>query len=122
MTDAEATTGTSPEQLAELLESGEAEVIDVRTDAERAAGHIAGTRHVPFERLFAEAGDLDRARPIVFYCRSGERSAAAAQALTASGWTVATSLEGGLVAWVEHGLPLEPADGQVVEPSGLPPA
>ena len=119
MTDAP---GTSPEQLAALIESGDAEVIDVRTDAEWAAGHIAGTRHVPFERLVAEAGDLDRSRPIVFYCRSGDRSAAAAQALTASGWTAVTSLDGGLVAWVEHGLPLEPADGQVVEPSALPPS
>jgi rhodanese-related sulfurtransferase len=111
----------SPERLAEILESGEAEVVDVRTDGERAAGHIEGTRHIPFDRLLAEAGELDRSRPIVFYCRSGDRSGAAVEAFAASGWD-ASSLAGGLIAWVDDGRPLEPADGEVVEPSSLPPA
>jgi rhodanese-related sulfurtransferase len=111
----------SPERLAEVLESGEAEVVDVRTDGERAAGHIAGTRHIPFDRLVAEAAELDRSRPIVFYCRSGDRSGAAVEAFAASGWE-ASGLTGGLIAWVEDGRPLEPADGEVVEPSSLPPA
>ena len=111
----------SPERLAELIEGGEAEVVDVRTDGERAAGHIAGTRHIPFDRLLAAAAELDKARPLVFYCRSGDRSAAAVEAFAASGWN-ASSLAGGLLAWVEEGRPLEPADGEVTEPSTLPPA
>jgi rhodanese-related sulfurtransferase len=110
-----------PERLAELLESGEADVIDVRTDEERAAGHIPGTRHVAFEVLPGESASLDHSRLVVFYCRSGDRSKSAAEAFAASGWHAA-SVAGGLLAWVDEGRPLEPEDGKVVEPSGLPPA
>jgi rhodanese-related sulfurtransferase len=111
----------SPTRLAEILESGEADVIDVRTDGERAAAHIAGTRHIPFEELLAASGELDRSRPIVFYCRSGDRSGAAVQAFAASGWE-ASSLAGGLLAWVQEARPVEPEGGEVLEASSLPPA
>jgi rhodanese-related sulfurtransferase len=111
----------TPERLAEIIDSGEAEVVDVRTEGERAAGHIARTRHTPFDRLLAEAAELDKSRPIVFYCRSGDRSGAAVEAFTASGWD-ASSLAGGILAWAEAGRPLEPDDGRIVEPSSLPPA
>jgi rhodanese-related sulfurtransferase len=79
-------TELAPGQVAELAKGGEAQVIDVRADYEHAAGHIAGTRHIPLTRLEDEAAALDRSRPVVFYCRSGERSGAAAQAFRASGW------------------------------------
>jgi rhodanese-related sulfurtransferase len=111
----------SPSELAEILAQGGADVIDVRTDGERAAAHIPGTRHIPFEELLAASAALDRSRPIVFYCRSGDRSGAAVQAFAASGWE-ASSLAGGLIAWVEDGRPVEPEGGQVVEPSAMPPA
>jgi rhodanese-related sulfurtransferase len=55
---------------------------------------------------------LDRERPVVFYCRSGSRSALAAQAFAAAGFE-AHNLDGGLKAWVTEGLPIEPADGHV---------
>jgi rhodanese-related sulfurtransferase len=48
----------------------------------------------------------------VFYCRSGSRSALAAQAFAAAGFE-AHNLDGGLKAWVKDGLPIEPADGHV---------
>jgi rhodanese-related sulfurtransferase len=111
----------STDRLAELLESGEAQVIDVRTAEERAAGHIANTRHVPFEGLAGESSALDQSRPVVFVCRSGDRSKSAAEAFAASGWE-ASSVAGGLLAWTEEGRPIEPQDGKVVEASGLPPA
>ena len=52
---------------------------------------------------------------MIFYCRSGNRSALAAAAFRQSGWD-AYNLAGGLLAWVEHGLPLDPPDGEVAEP------
>ena len=52
---------------------------------------------------------------MVFYCRSGARSALAAQAFRASGFD-AYNLAGGLVAWTERGLPLEPDGGAVAGP------
>jgi rhodanese-related sulfurtransferase len=97
----------APERVAELLAQGW-EVIDVREDHEREAGHIAGTRHVELERLAAEAGTIDRDAPVVFYCRVGARSGMAVQAFRASGYE-AYNMAGGLTEWARRGLPLAPA-------------
>jgi rhodanese-related sulfurtransferase len=110
----------APERVAEMLEAGELELVDVRTSEEHDAGHVAGDRHLPIERLAEGAGALDPSNTLVFYCRVGERSAVAAEALAASGRD-AYSMAGGLVSWAEQGLPLKPEGGVVLEHSALPP-
>ena len=102
----------TPEQASELAERGEVRLVDVRETREWDAGHIAGARLVEMDRLTEEAPSLTGEPPVVFYCRTGHRSAVAAQAFTASGLT-AYNMAGGLVAWVERGLPLEPDDGTI---------
>lgn len=104
----------SPRRAAELVAQG-AQLIDVRQDDEHAVGHIEGSQHIELDRLPSEAGAIDRDRPVVFYCRSGSRSALATQAFRAAGYE-AHNLTGGLLAWKEGGLPLEPADGVVAGP------
>jgi rhodanese-related sulfurtransferase len=101
----------SPGRAAELLHGG-AQGVDVREQYERDAGHIADTIHIELDRLTAEVDRLDRERPVVFYCRTGSRSALAAQAFAAAGFE-AHNLDGGLKAWVKEGRPIEPADGHV---------
>jgi rhodanese-related sulfurtransferase len=102
----------SPARVAELMREG-AQVIDVREPYEREAGRIPGdSAHIELDRLTDEAGSIDRERPVVFYCRSGSRSALAADAFAAAGYD-AHNLGGGLKAWVKEGLPIEPADGHV---------
>ncbi len=101
----------SPRRAAELLRDG-AQGVDVREQYERDAGHIADTVHIELDQLTGAADSLDRERPIVFYCRTGSRSALAAQAFAAAGFE-AHNLHGGLEAWVTDGLPIEPADGRV---------
>jgi rhodanese-related sulfurtransferase len=102
----------SPARVAEMVRD-EAQLIDVREPYEREAGRIPDdTAHIELDRLTEEAGSIDRARPVVFYCRSGSRSLLAAQAFAAAGYD-AHNLDGGLKAWVADGLPLEPADGHV---------
>ena len=102
----------SPARVAELVAGG-AQLIDVRESYEREAGRIPDdSAHIELDRLTAEADSLDRKRAVVFYCRSGNRSALAAQAFAAAGYD-AHNLDGGLKAWVADGLPLEPADGRV---------
>jgi hydroxyacylglutathione hydrolase/adenylyltransferase/sulfurtransferase len=118
--EAETATELAPERAAELTRDG-ARLIDVRGADEHEAGHIAGDELIPFDQLKARAGDLDPAAPVVLYCRSGDRSGAAVQALRASGYD-AYSIEGGLVEWTEQGLPIEPEGGHVAQPHGLPPA
>src|SRR5690349_17974471 len=106
----------APKDAAALIEQGAA-VIDVRDDDEYEAGHIAGAQHVSIERLSeAEVGD----GAVILYCRSGDRSEPAAAAFAASGRD-AHSIAGGLLAWTEEGLPIEPEDGTVAERVGLPP-
>jgi rhodanese-related sulfurtransferase len=109
----------SPSQAQQLLASG-AQLVDVRTDTEYAAGHIPGALLVPLADVQSEAAGLDRERPLVVYCRSGERSGMAADAFAASGWD-AHSIEGGLLQWADEGLPLEPEGGSVAENPNLPP-
>jgi rhodanese-related sulfurtransferase len=101
------------ERVAEVVAEGW-QVIDVREPHEWDAGRIAGTRHVPIAQLTAEAESFDRERPIVFYCRVGSRSGLATDAFRASGFE-AYHLRGGIVEWVQRGLPLEPADGRVAD-------
>ncbi len=102
----------APKRVAELLGEGETQLVDVREPYEHEAGRIAGDTHIELERLSGEADSLDRARPLVFYCRSGSRSAMAADAFRTAGYD-AYNMAGGLEAWVESGLPIEPADGRV---------
>ena len=51
---------------------------------------------------------------MVFYCRSGARSAMATEAFTQAGFD-AHNMVGGLLDWEAAGLPLEPADGRVAD-------
>jgi hydroxyacylglutathione hydrolase/adenylyltransferase/sulfurtransferase len=103
----------SAQRGAEMLAEG-AQMIDVREPYEREAGYIAGTRHIELERLASQADTIDRERPVIFQCRLGARSAMAAQAFRAAGYDAYT-LGGGLAAWVDAGLPIEPEGGYVAE-------
>jgi rhodanese-related sulfurtransferase len=102
-----------------VIDSG-SQVVDVRTESEFEAGHIPGARHVPVADIQREAGGLAKDKPVILYCRSGNRSGPAAEAFAASGWD-AHSIEGGLLAWQEAGFELEPADGSVAENPNMPP-
>lgn len=102
----------TPARAAELVRDGDAQLVDVRTPEEVEAGRIEGSKHIELEQLPAQAGEIERERPVVFYCRSGARSALATGAFRASGYE-AYNLDGGLLAWVEGGLPIEPEDGSV---------
>ena len=109
----------APDRVAELSREGEAQIVDVRTHAEHEVSRIPGARHVPLDELGAHAASIDRERPVVFVCRVGERSAMAAEGFRASGWDAHT-MAGGLVAWSEQGLPLEPEGAHVAHHSALP--
>lgn len=103
-----------PERAAELIEAGEVQLVDVREPYEVQAGRLAGARPIELERLASQAESLDRATPVLFYCRLGSRSGMAANAFRRAGFQ-AYSLTGGIMAWHERGLPLEPADGTVAD-------
>ncbi len=79
--------------------------IDVREYTEFAAGHIAGVRLVPLQRLGTEAIMWDKKTPLLLVCRSGKRATQAAATLDRLGFTDLAILEGGMEAWRQMGLP-----------------
>jgi rhodanese-related sulfurtransferase len=94
---------------------GEVLIVDVREDAEWDHSRIPGdVQHIPLGELTQRAGEIGGDKPVVFQCRLGSRSLMAAQAFRAAG-RKAYSLEGGLVAWDDEGLPLEPAGAGVAD-------
>lgn len=107
-------TALAPPQAAELIERG-ATVIDVRRPYEWDGGRLAGARHIEMNELSAAAGSIDRDRPVLFYCRGGNRSGMAADAFREAGYD-AYHLAGGLAAWAEAGRPLDPEGGEVRAP------
>lgn len=83
-------------ELAGRLESG-AHLIDVRTSAEHAAGHIPGSLNIPLDELRERLGALP-AGELVVYCKVGQRGHVATSLLTGLGRT-AINLDGGYLTW-----------------------
>ncbi len=83
-------------------------VIDVRTPAEFAAGHVDGAVNIDVQSpAFAtQIATLDQAQPYALYCRSGNRSAAAMDQMTSAGFTDVTNLDGGLTDLANAGAPV----------------
>jgi rhodanese-related sulfurtransferase len=107
------TTEVSREEARKLIEEG-AQLIDVRAEHEWEAGRIAGARHLPLDELAERTSEIDRERPVVLYCRGGNRSTMATDALADAGFD-AVKLSEGIVGWAEEDLPLEPEGGYVAE-------
>ena len=103
----------SRDEAQKLIEDG-AQLVDVRTGHEWEVGRIAGATHLPLDELAQRAGEIDKDRPVVLYCRGGNRSTMAAAALANAGYDAA-KLSEGIVGWVEAGLPVDPEDGYVAE-------
>jgi phage shock protein E len=81
-----------------LVERG-ALLVDVRTPEEFAAGHLPGAINVPVDEIDRRASELgDPHRSVVLYCRSGRRSARAAELLGKRGFTAVRNL-GPMSAW-----------------------
>jgi rhodanese-related sulfurtransferase len=103
----------SQEEARRLVADG-AQLLDVRTDREWEAGHIDGATHIDLPELPGRVEEIDKDRPVVVYCRTGNRSEMAAAALADGGYDV-VKMDEGMVGWAEAGLPLVPEDGYVAE-------
>lgn len=82
--------------LEEMRERG-ATILDVRTASEVVGGMLPGAVHIPLDELRDRIGELDLTRPLVVYCRSGQRSYFAYQLLRGSGAQAVYNLSGGWV-------------------------
>jgi rhodanese-related sulfurtransferase len=103
----------SRDEAQKLIDEG-AQLIDVRAAHEWDAGRIAGATHLPLDELAGRSGEIDPERPVILYCRGGNRSTMASDALAEAGFDAA-KLSEGIVGWAEAELPLEPDGARVAE-------
>lgn len=80
-------------------------LLDVRTAEEFAAGYIPGALNISLQDLQQQVDRVPTDKPVVVYCRSGNRSAFAARILQQAGYTEVYDL-GGIIEWARAGLPI----------------
>lgn len=86
-------------------------LLDVREDSEWAAGHVPGATHIPLGQLASRVAELPSDQTILVICRSGNRSQEGRDILLAAGVAPVTSVDGGVKAWRDAGLPY---DGEII--------
>lgn len=91
-----------------LFNNEDAILVDIQELEEFRNGHLPQARNLPLSALKAKVGELNvkKDRPIVVYCRTGNRSAQACNTLKNEGFESVRSLAGGLTAWQNANLPV----------------
>jgi len=95
----------SAEEFAAALKRPDTVLLDVRTPAEFASGHLPGAVNIDVNSadFAAQVGSLDPAKTYAVYCRSGNRSAVAMAAMQQLGFSNLFHLGGGIGAWTSAG-------------------
>lgn len=93
----------------EKQQNNELIIIDVRTPKEHAEGHIPDSKNIDIKSSEFEKtmNSLDKEASYAVHCNSGGRGKRAAKYMRENGFKHAKSLEGGIVKWTEHNLPIE---------------
>jgi rhodanese-related sulfurtransferase len=89
---------TGPDLAREIKSGDKPYVLDVRQPGEFRTGHIPGAHLIPLGEVAKRIEEIPKDKVIVTVCRSGHRSAMAAQQLVKAGYTV-KNLAGGMMAW-----------------------
>ncbi|TBH20088.1 rhodanese-like domain-containing protein [Thermus thermamylovorans] len=98
----------TPEEAKRLYDQGAA-FVDVREVEEYAQARIPQAQLIPLSEFAARYGEIPKDRPVVLYCRTGNRSWQAAAWLAAQGYGNVYNLDGGIVRWYRSGLPVDTA-------------
>ena len=104
-----AVTDVSVAQAVDLINNKNALIIDVRTPEEFAESHLPEANNFPVDTLsqnIETIKKLQRDKPLLVYCRSGKRSARAAEKLKNLGVNSVHNLKGGIKAWSDANNPL----------------
>ncbi len=102
--------GLPPAAFEKRISTPQIQVLDVRTAGEFQTGHLKNALQADWlnKDQFADRTQyLDKSKPLVVYCASGVRSAAAAKYLQEKGFTNVQNLKGGLTAWKLEGRAVE---------------
>ncbi len=100
--------GVAAAQAVQLLNRESGLFVDVREPTEFAAGHIPDAFHIPLAQLKARVQELEKfkGRPLIVYCRTGQRSGRGAVILRRRGFAAVHNLAGGIQAWQGENLPV----------------
>lgn len=101
--------GINPVDAARMIGTGDYQLLDVRSKSEWDEGHLEGAVRVAYgEEGFGKrvAERLTSSKPVIIYCRSGNRSAKALLELEEADIVIAGHISGGINAWREAGLPI----------------
>ena len=82
-------------------------LLDVREADEWAAGHVPGAVHIPLSELSQRVAEVPTDEAVLVICRSGNRSQEGRDILLAAGHSPVSSVDGGVRAWRDAGLPYE---------------
>ncbi len=97
-----------PSEVLAKLNDGTAYIVDVREPNEYAEAHIAGVTQMPLSQFDPSAVATPENNTLIFQCRSGQRCGMAADRLIAAGYEGEIyRMAGGLLAWIDAGLPVE---------------
>lgn len=109
----------TPKELSLLLETRpDLPLIDVRTPVEYDAAHVKQALNVPLDELspkaLVAADKVPGDQSVYILCRSGQRAAKAAEQFSKEGFGNAVVVEGGTLAWIAAGLPVEEGAGTTI--------
>jgi len=100
----------SPKEASAMYTAKKAIIVDVREDSEWNEQHIPGAIHIPLEQLTERLPELKQYKdsPVITQCKTGGRSAKALDVLKTEGFSKVYNMDGGIIAWDNAGLKLEP--------------
>lgn len=88
--------------LAERLKRDGLVLLDVREPHELEISRLPDAKNIPLGSLAARLSELDSAREMVVFCKSGTRSARAMELLATAGFKKVRNLRGGINAWAQE--------------------
>lgn len=92
-------------EVVQQINQRQAILIDIRKAESYKAGHIPQARNIPTEDLISKTEKIAKDKPIIVVCDTGRNAQRSVADLRKQGFTDVSVLEGGLVAWVQAGLP-----------------
>ncbi|RAU16500.1 rhodanese-like domain-containing protein [Nitrincola tibetensis] len=98
----------TPAEATRMINKESAIVVDIRPKKEWDAGHIAGSKNIPFADMERRISELDSAKevPIIVVCNLGQAAGSAGKKLKSAGFTNISRMSGGITEWKAQHLPI----------------
>ena len=97
------------EEMQELSQLEDVQLVDIRTPEERKEGFIANSQNIDYlsPSFEQDLEKLDKSKPVIVYCKSGNRNAKCAEKMKDAGFVKIYDLDGGMAKWKFKGFDIE---------------